>query len=595
MAVPPRVVRWVDDNYKRPRVDPEWLNDCYAWLTTEEGHNPDTDFQGLVDAVTHQILESNFSDSMLPGTGLPTHIAVPTTSMTLKGVQVLVEVASITEIANSAFNLDQTRQAREERLRDGNVEDEDGEGDIDIAGEGPVPKYPRGMLKLLLTDGTTTLPAIEYRPLPELSLENTPLGFKMLLKDVRINRGIAFLAPKCVVMMGHKTDERDENRPADFAKGLRVRMGLPEPPPAAEDRVAPPPAARNPLPQAPPPPPAALVRSPLREISPPPSPPAMYHGNDDEDLETRRRRIPNRNPAPEPPAFTVRSLPSSSKISTTSVYFANSAASSSRSQTAVGSAPPRTTPFLSVSPTLQQTTRPLRIASPPPSPGPDDEHFWSDDEMETQMPPPQQQPSQPQRASLSSEQRFISDFGLSAVKFLDGLAARKGTRNTAQTRAAPETSNSNTTTNVNANAETSSAGARDVGFSSDEFDDDISFDSEVLAGLDAIEALNTTTRSTAAAAAAEFQPPSAVGSGSRSGSSTIGARSQSSALDVITIDDDSDEDDKENLPVPTRHVRRRFDGGGMSQGTANQRARDPGRPIVLARSASDVIDVSDSD
>jgi RecQ-mediated genome instability protein 1 len=156
------------------------LNDCYAWLTTEGGHDPNVNLQGILDAVDHQILESDFSDSMLPGTGLPSHAAVPTTTAELKGYNVLVEVIAITEIANSAFNLNQTRMVREERMKAGDADDEEGEGDIEVEGEGPMPKYPRGMLKFQLYDGTTTLPAIEYRPLPELSLENTSLGYKVI-------------------------------------------------------------------------------------------------------------------------------------------------------------------------------------------------------------------------------------------------------------------------------------------------------------------------------------------------------------------------------------------------------------------------------
>ena len=154
------------------------MRDCYAWLTTEGGQDPNADLQGLLDAVEHQILESNFSDSMLPGTGLPTHAVVPTTTTILEGLQFHVEIVSNTEIASSAFSLNQTRIVRDERMRAGNVEEE-GEGDIEIEGEGPMPKYPRGMLKFQLSDGTTMLPAIEYRSLPELSLENTPLGYKV--------------------------------------------------------------------------------------------------------------------------------------------------------------------------------------------------------------------------------------------------------------------------------------------------------------------------------------------------------------------------------------------------------------------------------
>jgi hypothetical protein len=82
---------------------------------------------------------------------------------------------------------------------------------------------------------------------------------------------------------------------------------------------------------------------------------------------------------------------------------------------------------------------------------------------------------------------------------------------------------------------------------------------------------------------------------------TAGKSDRSSApaptqvLDVIEIND-SDEDmyeaeDKENQPVPTRRVRQRMDvnreGPALSQRT--------GRPVILAKSPEDVIDLSDSD
>ncbi|KAG5651361.1 hypothetical protein H0H81_008930 [Sphagnurus paluster] len=566
MATPKRVVDWVNEKHKRPRVDPEWLGDCYAWLTTEGGENPDRDFQALVDAVENQLLESSFSDSMLPGTGLPTHAASPNTSLVLKGTQVLVEVVSITEIANSAFNLDQTRQAREERLKDGNVEDEDGEGDIDIAGEGPIPKYPRGMLKFHLTDGAITLQAIEYRPLPELSLENTPLGFKMLLKDVRIQRGIAYLEPNSVTLIGHKTDDRDDNRLFDFSRGLRRRMGLPKLPQAAENNAAPQPPAAHHAPAQLPPPTPAVIRTPLREISPPPSPPPMHHGNDEE-LEPRRRRVPNHAPILDP----LRPESSSKRTTTTSSYFTSATASgsTSRSQTLIGSEP--SNPLLSLSPTLGQTRRPYD--SLPPSPGPEDEHFWSDEDLQ---PPPPQQP-QPQH-ELHTRRKGKSTANANAQNH----NSAGHTRNTQATRSA--STDASTKAKVGNNTLKAS-----ISMSSDEFDDGFMFDNDMLAGLDAIEALNSTTS----------LPLPTTGSSSRTSSSMVEGGTRR-ALDVITIEDDSDGDDKENLPVPTRHVRRRFDGGsgngsGMSQGSASQRARDPGRPVVLARTASDVIDLSDSE
>lgn len=47
----------------------------------------------------------------------------------------------------------------------------------------------------------------------------------MLLKDVPIRGGYAFLEPKCVKMKGHQTKDLDERRDADFAQALRARLG----------------------------------------------------------------------------------------------------------------------------------------------------------------------------------------------------------------------------------------------------------------------------------------------------------------------------------------------------------------------------------
>ena len=87
----------------------------------------------------------------------------------------LVEITSITEIGHSAFNLYNVRQTRIERVDLAGLAEEEGvESD-----EGPIPNYPRQMLKLELSDGTTTAKAIEYRSIPELKLGETPLGFKV--------------------------------------------------------------------------------------------------------------------------------------------------------------------------------------------------------------------------------------------------------------------------------------------------------------------------------------------------------------------------------------------------------------------------------
>jgi RecQ-mediated genome instability protein 1 len=118
---------------------------------------------------------------MLAGTGLPIHITQSDhkeANTRLGGSPILVEIAAITEITHSAYQLDQIRIVREDRMRAGQTDDDEGEGDLEVEGEGPMPKYPRGMLKFELSDGTTTLSAIEYRSLPEIALGRTQLGYK---------------------------------------------------------------------------------------------------------------------------------------------------------------------------------------------------------------------------------------------------------------------------------------------------------------------------------------------------------------------------------------------------------------------------------
>lgn len=130
---------------------------------------------------------------MLPGTGLP-QSAVTAVHTTLAG-PVLVEIVSITDIGISAYQLNKTRIVREERQAAG--EEEEGEGDIDIEGEGPVPVYPRSMLQCEVSDGATTLRAIEYRAIPELTLGTTPLGFKVRRLFERVVLGIHAFQRSC--------------------------------------------------------------------------------------------------------------------------------------------------------------------------------------------------------------------------------------------------------------------------------------------------------------------------------------------------------------------------------------------------------------
>jgi RecQ-mediated genome instability protein 1 len=134
-------------------------------------------------------------------------------------------------------------------------------------------------------------------------------------------------------------------------------------------------------------------------------------------------------------------------------------------------------------------------------------------------------------------------------------------------------------------------------------DDSMDFDPKFLEGLDTVEK--------EAYDRIVVPPSSALVSNSESSDKSCSStaalpstgRSVNQAIDVITIDEDDsgDAEDKENVPVPTRHVRRRTeddvrgDGLGTRALSGSQRARNPGRPIILAKTASAVIDLSDSD
>ncbi|KAJ7773414.1 hypothetical protein B0H16DRAFT_148641 [Mycena metata] len=455
MPPPPELSAWLNEHYPSPRVDREWLDACYAWVTDEHQLNPAEHMPAIIEQVESQLLQSDLADSMSHGTGIPLHL-LTAESGTLRG-PVLVEIVALTEVGTSALALDQVRVARAERLAAGaGMGDEENEADLEVDGEGPVPNYPRGMLRFELHDGVSTLSAIEYRRLPELTLGVTPLGYKMVLKDVLVRRGIAFLEPACVTMKGFQTEDREAMQQADFARGLRHRLGRPEPPEAHAAAAAPPvahAAAAQPAPPNPPPP--QQIRSPLRDISPPPSPTLpvdSHHHSDDED-QPRRRRVP----AP-PPA----SIASSSSTLVTSAYFPSSENA--------GPPPRRGDMGLVLSPTRMG---PIEIDSS------------SDEE------------------NGPSKRRII------------GLRGAPKKKATPPPKEEPP---------------------------SDDFgDDDMVVDDKFLEELAKAEAQYITPAPEAG--------PSAGPSSSR--------RKVDPDAEVITIDDDEEMEDKENVPAPQRHIRRR--------------------------------------
>ncbi|KAI1797125.1 hypothetical protein LXA43DRAFT_1138038 [Ganoderma leucocontextum] len=170
---PPQVAQWLKRTYPQPTVDPEWLEGCYTWIQEELQLNPAHDMPDILENVNTQLLGSDLADSMVAGTGFPQNV-LGANHVVLKG-PVLVEVTEIMEIGHSAYSLLQVHESRTEYLKQAELRDASG----DAQEQKPMPKYPRSMLQFQLSDGASVLPAIEFKPLPQFELGETPLGYKV--------------------------------------------------------------------------------------------------------------------------------------------------------------------------------------------------------------------------------------------------------------------------------------------------------------------------------------------------------------------------------------------------------------------------------
>ncbi|KAG1785826.1 uncharacterized protein HD556DRAFT_1249230 [Suillus plorans] len=185
MTEPAALIKWVNEQYPCPALDPVWLRECCSWIASSYTLSPTDHFPQFSSHVTSQLLQSDLSDSTLPNTGLPQNIRTIQNGR-LTGLPCLVEIRAISDIGISAFSLMTVRQ---KRMDGGDMaglvseDKEDAEEDED-----PIPKYPRGMLRLELSDGFTTVEAVEYCAIPQLELGVTPLGYK-----VRVGQSLCVL------------------------------------------------------------------------------------------------------------------------------------------------------------------------------------------------------------------------------------------------------------------------------------------------------------------------------------------------------------------------------------------------------------------
>ncbi|KAG8970578.1 hypothetical protein FRC03_006707 [Tulasnella sp. 419] len=251
MPAPPQVNFALKRKYPNPTVDQAWLDACYEWVIEDSGLTIGTVNAEVIAKIDLQLLQSDLDDSMVAGTGLPQNIDELHDIRIGTGPQgaIMCQINAMTEIGHSAFSLQNVRQTRIDRadlagLVEAGVEDEEENA--------PIPKYPRSTLRFVLSDGSISMRAMEYKRLPGLQLGETPMGCKLLLKNVLVRRGIAFLEPEGVTILeSSRTEEREEVQDADFARGLRLRMGLPDVEPEAS--LAPGPSDLRDAPTAPPP------------------------------------------------------------------------------------------------------------------------------------------------------------------------------------------------------------------------------------------------------------------------------------------------------------------------------------------------------
>jgi RecQ-mediated genome instability protein 1 len=161
--------------------------------------------QQLIKRTEEQLLFSDLSVSLSQG-ALPTGLGTEP-DVRVPG-RVLVQVLSINDISHPALVLKDVHEQRKEHAA------------TSLSGLAPSPrppfggneaaaktveppKFPRGMLSLELSDGFTTISAIEYKTVPGLSMDTTELGAK-------VRRFPQVRAPLCT----HLTIER-----AAFTKG----------------------------------------------------------------------------------------------------------------------------------------------------------------------------------------------------------------------------------------------------------------------------------------------------------------------------------------------------------------------------------------
>ncbi|WVQ95044.1 hypothetical protein IAU59_002136 [Kwoniella sp. CBS 9459] len=203
--------------YPIPEVDPIWVEGCVAALT-EAGT------AATVEQVNLQYLHADLAVSTLESRVFPTGDLHNTI---LFQRPTLLQIHSISEVGNSAFQIQTTMEQRSEVLSgQSRIRRMDDEEEEEVE-DGKVPPYPRGMLKLEVGDGRRIMKAMEYKKIGDLTLGQTSLGCKLLVQNVRCLREILLLTPENtqVVDAESSVEHLEAMQKEQFLNDLKRRMG----------------------------------------------------------------------------------------------------------------------------------------------------------------------------------------------------------------------------------------------------------------------------------------------------------------------------------------------------------------------------------
>ncbi|KDE08097.1 hypothetical protein MVLG_01579 [Microbotryum lychnidis-dioicae p1A1 Lamole] len=242
--IPPSLRPWFASSYSPHfQFDPEWLDACVEYLFE---HFPNCSQPAtLIKKVEEQLLASDLATSTLSPSIATSTLSVPPPSSThpkhpLFPQKKLVQIISIDEVAYPALGLLETLKDQRSRREIGEEviekpfrigatnEDED---EVPTDQEETVARtWPRGLVKLGLSDGYTAVEAFEKKLVRGLGLGEVKLGCKLLLHNISYTSKFLLLTPDTVTIKGSQVPELEQFAEKQLERTLHRRLGLEVPP-----------------------------------------------------------------------------------------------------------------------------------------------------------------------------------------------------------------------------------------------------------------------------------------------------------------------------------------------------------------------------